>query len=29
VVHYHFDGPDHHGVVDRFECKQDYLHLVD
>lgn len=29
VVHYHFDGADHHGVVDRFACKQDYLHLVD
>lgn len=29
VVHYHSDGPDHHGVVDRLECKQDYLHLVD
>jgi lipopolysaccharide export system protein LptA len=32
VVHYHFDGADHHGVVDRFECKQgkqDYLRLAD
>ena len=29
VVHYHFDGPDHRGVVDRFECKQDYLRLAD
>jgi lipopolysaccharide export system protein LptA len=29
VVHYHSEGPDRHGVVDRFECKPDYLHLVD
>jgi hypothetical protein len=29
VVHYHSEGPGRHGVVDRFECKQDYLHLVD
>jgi lipopolysaccharide export system protein LptA len=29
VVHYHVDGPDHHRVDDRIECKQDYLHLAD
>ncbi len=29
VVHYHSEGPGRHGVVDRFECKPDYLRLVD
>lgn len=28
VVHYQSDGPDHHSMIDRFECKQDYLHLI-
>jgi len=29
VVHYRSEGPGRHDMVDRFECKQDYLHLVD
>jgi lipopolysaccharide export system protein LptA len=29
VVHYRSEGPDRHDVVDHFDCKQDYLHLVD
>jgi lipopolysaccharide assembly outer membrane protein LptD (OstA) len=29
VVHYHSEGSGRPGVVDRFECQQDYLHLVD
>jgi hypothetical protein len=29
VVHYHSEGPDRRDVIDRFECKPDYLHLVD
>jgi lipopolysaccharide assembly outer membrane protein LptD (OstA) len=29
VVHYHSERSGRRGVIDRFECKQDYLHLVD
>jgi hypothetical protein len=29
VVHYHSEGLGRRGVIDRFECKQDYVHLVD
>lgn len=28
VVHYRSAGPDRHGVLDRFECEQDDLHLI-
>jgi lipopolysaccharide export system protein LptA len=29
VVHYHSEGPDRRGVIDRFECKPHYLRLAD
>ena len=29
VVHYHYERPGGHGVMDRFECKPDYVRLVD
>src|SRR5262249_60517614 len=29
VVHFHYEGPDGHGVIDRFECKPNYVRLDD
>jgi len=29
VVHYRYVGPDRRDVIDRFECKPDYLRLAD